>query len=131
MIKVSGKTFSTANRKNFEISIRVSDLFVNLNSFLRYYKNNYYLVMPLWIFQVDAVLRSWIFWTVSDIASSFFVALENKCSWIFWNFEKKQLNSKIWKKFQRKTAWWSLGLLLLQTGVFRTQSNNYNGELFC
>ena len=58
MIKVSGKTFYTANRKNSEISIRVSDLFVNLNSFLRYYKNNYYLVMPLWIFPVDAVLRS-------------------------------------------------------------------------
>ena len=58
MTKVSGKTFYTANRKNSEISIRVSDLFVNLNSFLRHYKNNCYLVMPLWIFPVDAVLRS-------------------------------------------------------------------------
>ena len=31
------------------------------------------------------------------------------------------------EKYSRKTARWSLGLLMLQGGVFRTQSNNYDG----
>ena len=43
-----------------------------------------------------------------------FTALRSSCSWIFWNFQKK---------YSRKTAWWSLGLLMLQ----RAQSNNYDG----
>ena len=41
MIKVSAQTFSTASRTKYEIHIRVSDLFDNLHSFLRFYKNNY------------------------------------------------------------------------------------------
>ena len=34
------------------------------------------------------------------------------------------------KKILKKTAWWSLGLLMLQRGVFWSQSNNYDGA-FC
>ena len=41
MIKVSAQTFSTASRTKYETNIRVSDLFDNLHSFLRFYKNNY------------------------------------------------------------------------------------------
>ena len=41
MIKVSAQTFSTTSRTKYEINIRVSDLFANLHSFLRFYKNNY------------------------------------------------------------------------------------------
>ena len=41
MIKVSAQTFFTASKTNYEINIRVSDLFDNLRSFLRFYKNNY------------------------------------------------------------------------------------------
>ena len=41
MIKVSAQTSSTASRTKYEISTRVSDLFDNLHSFLRFYKNNY------------------------------------------------------------------------------------------
>ena len=41
MIKVSAQTFSTASRTKYEINIRVSDLFDNLHSFFRFYKNNY------------------------------------------------------------------------------------------
>ena len=41
MIKVSAQTFSTSSRTKYEINIRVSDLFDNLRSFLRFYKNNY------------------------------------------------------------------------------------------
>ena len=70
------------------------------------------------VYAADAFLRSWIFWIVSDSASSFFTALRSSCSWIFWNFQKK---------YSRKTTWWSLGLLMLQRGVFTTQSNNYYG----
>ena len=41
MIKVSAQTFSTASRTEYEINIRSSDLYDNLHSFLRFYKNNY------------------------------------------------------------------------------------------
>ena len=41
MINVSAQTFSAASRTKYEINIRVSDLFDNLYSFLRFYKNNY------------------------------------------------------------------------------------------
>ena len=41
MIKVRAQIFSTASRTKYEIKIRVSDLFDNLHSFLRFYKNNY------------------------------------------------------------------------------------------
>ena len=41
MIKVNAQTFSTASRTKYETNIRVSDLFDNLHSFLRFYKNNY------------------------------------------------------------------------------------------
>ena len=41
MIKVSAQTFSTSSKTKYEINIRVSDLFDNLHSFLRFYKNNY------------------------------------------------------------------------------------------
>ena len=41
MIKVSAQTFFTASRTKYEINTRVSDLFDNLHSFLRFYKNNY------------------------------------------------------------------------------------------
>ena len=41
MIKVSAQTFSTARRTKYEINVRISDLFENLHSFLRFYKNNY------------------------------------------------------------------------------------------
>ena len=40
MIKVSAQTFSTASTIKYEINIRVSDLFDNLHSFVRFYKNN-------------------------------------------------------------------------------------------
>ena len=65
------------------------------------------------------VLRSWIFRIVSDSASSFFIALRSSWLWIFWNFQK----------ITQEKAWWSLGLLMLQRGVFRTQTNNYDGAL--
>ena len=41
MIKVSAQIFCTASRTKYEINIRVSDLFDNLHSFFRFYKNNY------------------------------------------------------------------------------------------
>ena len=41
MIKVSAQTFSAASRRKYEINIRVSDLFDNLHSSLRFFKNNY------------------------------------------------------------------------------------------
>ena len=41
MVKVSAQKFATVSRTKHEINIRVSDLFENLHSFLRFYKNNY------------------------------------------------------------------------------------------
>ena len=35
--------------------------------------------------------------------------------------------SGISKEILKKIAWWSLGLLMLQRGVFRTQSKTYDG----
>ena len=35
--------------------------------------------------------------------------------------------SKFLKNFPGKIAWWNLGLLMLQRGVFRIQLNNYDG----
>ena len=47
---------------------------------------------------------------------------------IFYSFEKYLLMDflELPKNYSRKTALWSLGLLMLQRGVFRTQSNNYD-----
>ena len=40
MIKVSAQTFATASRRKSDINIGVSDLFDNLHSLLRFYRNN-------------------------------------------------------------------------------------------
>ena len=47
----------------------------------------------------------------------------------FYSFGKKLFMGflEFSKKYSRKTALWSLVLLILQRGVFRTQSNNYDG----
>ena len=47
---------------------------------------------------------------------------------IFYSFEKYLLMDflELPKNYSRKAALWSLGLLMLQRGVFRTQSNNYD-----
>ena len=41
MIKVSAQTFATASRRKSDINIGVSDLFDNLHSLLRFYRNNH------------------------------------------------------------------------------------------
>ena len=40
MIKVSAQTFSTTSCKNSKINIRPSDLYDDLHTALRFYKNN-------------------------------------------------------------------------------------------
>ena len=40
MIKVTAQTFSTSSRRKSEINKRVPDLYDNLHSFFRFYKNN-------------------------------------------------------------------------------------------
>ena len=41
MIKVSGQTFLTASWKKSEINIKISDLYDNVYSVLRFWKNDY------------------------------------------------------------------------------------------
>ena len=41
MIKESAQTFSTTSRKKSEINMRPLDLYDNLHTALRFYKNNY------------------------------------------------------------------------------------------
>ena len=77
--------------------------------------------MPLWIFPRDAFLRSCIFRTISDCASSFFIALRRSCLWIFWNFQKN---------YSRKTARWSLGILCCKEAYLEV-SQTTTLELFC
>ena len=53
MIKVSAQTFSTASRTTYGINRRVSDLLDNLHSFLRFYKNNYTIIIIMRIIIQD------------------------------------------------------------------------------
>ena len=41
MIKVSAQTFSTSSLKKSEMNMRLPDLYDNVHTALRFYKNNY------------------------------------------------------------------------------------------
>ena len=107
------KEYGCRQKQNYNILHQCNQAEKTILLMLRIIFTDTFLVYP-----ADAVLRWWIFWIVSDSASSFFTAMWSSCSWIFWNFQKK---------FSKKAAWWSLGLLMLQRDVFRTELNNYDG----
>ena len=111
--KERSKEYGYRQKQNYNILHQCNQAEKTILLMLRIIFKDTFLVYP-----ADAVLRWWIFWIVSDSASSFFTAMWSSCSWIFWNFQKK---------FSKKAAWWSLGLLMLQRVVFRTELNNYDG----
>ena len=69
------------------------------------------------VYLEDVFLRSWIIRIVSGSAQAFLQ---------LWEVAVHGFSGISKKKYSRKTARWSLGLLMLQRGVFRTQSNNHH-----
>ena len=105
----------------------------------------------LWITSTDAPVdssyrcfyhESWIFRTVSDKcfqitfisgnanhkSNDFFVSYFQffQAFLQFWEVAVNGFSEISTKTYWRKTTWWCLCLLMLQRGVFRTQSNSEN-----